>query len=179
MRILLAEDEEQLARVLKMAMEQSNYQVDAVGDGQKAVELSNKNAYDVIILDIMMPVKDGLEALKEIRARGDRTYIMMLTAMTEEDDRVNGLDLGADDYLTKPFSLKELLARLRSLERRTKEYSDEKLQFADLHLVWTTDDEADTEEVWINICYLRQKLQSIQSKAKIVGEKGGPYRLAG
>lgn len=221
MRILLAEDEEQLARVLKMAMEQSDYQVDAVGDGQKAVELSNKNAYDVIILDIMMPVKDGLEALKEIRARGDRTHIMMLTAMTEEDDRVNGLDLGADDYLTKPFSLKELLARLRSLERRTKEYSDEKLQFADLHLdsneqvlessnsislsreetqmleyfilnagklltaadllhhVWTTDDEADTEEVWINICYLRQKLQSIQSKAKIVGEKGGPYRLAG
>ena len=222
MRILLAEDEEQLARVLKMAMEQSNYQVDAVNNGQEAVELSKKNAYDIIILDIMMPVKDGLEALKEIRAGGDRTYIMMLTAMSEEDDRVNGLDSGADDYLTKPFSLKELLARLRSLERRTNDYNDENLEFADLHLdsneqvlessnsislsreetrmleyfilnsgkklttadlinhVWNAgDNEADPEEVWINICYLRQKLQSIQSKAKIIGEKGGPYLLEG
>lgn len=221
MRILLAEDEEQLARVLKMAMEQSGYQVDAVNNGQDAIDLSKENAYDAIILDIMMPIKNGIEALTEMRARGDRTYVMMLTAMAEEDDRVNGLDKGADDYLTKPFSLKELLARLRSLERRTKEYSDEDLQFADLHLdsneqvlesgnsislsreetqmleyfilnagkkltttdllnhVWSTNDEADAEEVWINICYLRQKLQSIQSKTKITGEKGGPYSLEG
>lgn len=169
----------------------------------------------------MMPIKNGIEALKEIRARGDRTYIMMLTAMAEEDDRVNGLDSGADDYLTKPFSLKELLARLRSLERRAKDYSDGDLEFADLHLdsdkqvlessnsislsreetqmlgyfilnagkkltadnllnhVWSADDEADTEDVWINICYLRQKFQSIQSKVKISGEKGGPYSLEG
>ncbi|WP_407366648.1 response regulator transcription factor [Limosilactobacillus vaginalis] len=221
MRILLAEDEEQLARVLKMAMEQSGYQVDAVENGQAAVELSQKNAYDAIILDIMMPIKNGIEALKEIRARGDRTYIMMLTAMAEEDDRVNGLDSGADDYLTKPFSLKELLARLRSLERRAKDYGDGDLEFADLHLysdeqvlessnsislsreetqmlgyfilnagkkltaddllnhVWSADDEADAEDVWINICYLRQKFQSIQSTVKIIGEKGGPYSLEG
>ena len=216
MRILLAEDEEQLARVLKMAMEQSGYQVDAVENGQAAVELSQKNAYDAIILDIMMPIKNGIEALKEIRARGDRTYIMMLTAMAEEDDRVNGLDSGADDYLTKPFSLKELLARLRSLERRAKDYGDGDLEFADLHLdsdeqvlessnsislsreetqmlgyfilnagkkltaddllnhVWSAVDEADAEDVWINICYLWQKFQSIQSTVKIMGEKGGP-----
>ena len=221
MRILLAEDEEQLARVLKMAMEQSGYQVDAVENGQAAVELSQKNAYDAIILDIMMPIKNGIEALKEIRARGDRTYIMMLTAMAEEDDRVNGLDSGADDYLTKPFSLKELLARLRSLERRAKDYGDGDLEFADLHLdsdeqvlessnsislsreetqmlgyfilnagkkltaddllnhVWSADDEAGAEDVWINICYLRQKFQSIQSTVKIIGEKGGPYSLEG
>ena len=221
MRILLAEDEEQLARVLKMAMEQSGYQVDAVENGQAAVELSQKNAYDAIILDIMMPIKNGIEALKEIRARGDRTYIMMLTAMAEEDDRVNGLDSGADDYLTKPFSLKELLARLRSLERRAKDYGDGDLEFADLHLdsdeqvlessnsislsreetqmlgyfilnagkkltaddllnhVWSADDEADAEDVWINICYLGQKFQSIQSTVKIIGEKGGPYSLEG
>lgn len=221
MRILLAEDEEQLARVLKMAMEQSGYQVDAVENGQAAVELSQKNAYDAIILDIMMPIKNGIEALKEIRARGDRTYIMMLTAMAEEDDRVNGLDSGADDYLTKPFSLKELLARLRSLERRAKDYGDGDLEFADLHLdsdeqvlessnsislsreetqmlgyfilnagkkltaddllnhVWSADDEADAEDVWINICYLSQKFQSIQSTVKIIGEKGGPYSLEG
>lgn len=90
MRILLAEDEAQLARVLKLAMTNTGYQVDAVDNGQKAVELAQKNAYDVMILDIMMPVKDGVTALKEIRARGDRTYVIMLTAMTEVDDRVNG-----------------------------------------------------------------------------------------
>lgn len=114
MRILVAEDEQQLAKVLKTAMMASGYQVDVVNDGQAAIDSAKKNAYDVIILDIMMPVKTGLEALKEIRASGNRTYVMMLTAMGEEDDRVNGLDTGADDYLTKPFSLKELLARLRS-----------------------------------------------------------------
>jgi DNA-binding response OmpR family regulator len=119
MRILLAEDEEQLARVLKMAMTSSGYTVDAVDNGQKAVDLAKENAYDVIILDIMMPVKDGITALKEIRESGNQTYVIMLTAMAEVDDRVNGLDSGADDYITKPFSLKELLARLRSLERRT------------------------------------------------------------
>lgn len=106
MRILLAEDEAQLARVLKLAMTNTGYQVDAVDDGQKAVDLAQKNAYDVIILDIMMPVKDGVTALKEIRASGDRTYVIMLTAMAEVDDRVNGLDAGADDYITKPFSAK-------------------------------------------------------------------------
>ena len=111
MRILLAEDEEQLARVLKLAKE---------------------NAYDVMILDIMMPVKTGLEALKEIRASGHRTYVMMLTAMAEVDDKVTGLDAGADDYMTKPFSLKELLARLRSLERRNDELDKDVLQFGDL-----------------------------------------------
>ena len=92
MKILLAEDEQQLSRVLKMAMEKSGYQVDAVDNGQKAVDQAKENAYDVIILDIMMPVKTGIEALKEIRAQGNQTYVMMLTAMAEEDDKVNGLD---------------------------------------------------------------------------------------
>ena len=98
------------------------------------MDLAAANAYDVMILDIMMPVKSGLDALRELRARGDRTYVIMLTAMAEEDDRVTGLDTGADDYLTKPFSLKELLACLRSLERRVKNYDDQDLAFADLHL---------------------------------------------
>ena len=132
MRILLAEDEEQLARVLKLAMEKAGYTVDQVADGQSAVDLAKENAYDVMILDIMMPVKTGLEALKEIRASGDRTYVMMLTAMAEVDDKVTGLDAGADDYMTKPFSLKELLARLRSLERRNDELDKDVLQFGDL-----------------------------------------------
>ncbi|WP_251547699.1 response regulator transcription factor [Limosilactobacillus caecicola] len=132
MHILLAEDEAQLSRVLKLAMEKSGYTVDAAADGQQAVDLAKKNAYDVMIFDIMMPKKTGLEALREIRATGDRTYVMMLTAMTEVDDKVTGLDAGADDYMTKPFSLKELLARLRSLERRNEELDDDVLSFGDL-----------------------------------------------
>ena len=111
MKILLAEDEEQLSRVLVAAMKSVNYDVDAVFNGRDAVELAKKNSYDVIILDIMMPIMDGITALKQIRKSGDKTYVLMLTAKAEIDDRVTGLDSGADDYLTKPFSLKELLAR--------------------------------------------------------------------
>ncbi|KXT76591.1 response regulator transcription factor [Streptococcus sp. DD12] len=118
MRILFAEDEAQMSRVVTTALSHEGYVVDAVFDGQKAVDLSQAHAYDVVILDIMMPKKTGLEALKEIRASGNTSHIIMLTAMAEIDDRVLGLDAGADDYLTKPFSLKELLARLRSMNRR-------------------------------------------------------------
>lgn len=113
-------------------MENAGYVVDKVEDGQSAVDLAKENAYDVIILDIMMPVKNGLDALTEIRATGDRTYVMMLTAMSEVDDKVTGLDAGADDYMTKPFSLKELLARLRSLERRNEELDKDVLELGDL-----------------------------------------------
>lgn len=219
MRILVAEDEQQLARVLSAAMTASGYQVDVVGDGQAAVDQATQNAYDVIILDIMMPIKNGIEALKEIRAAGNRTYVMMLTAMGEEDDRVNGLDAGADDYLTKPFSLKELLARLRSRQRRDDKYEDPVMEFGDLTLDgkeqslashnsisltnkesrllqyfilnagkelsvdellsrgWDDEEAADQEDLWINISYLRQKLQAIQSKVTIRGEKTGPYMI--
>lgn len=221
MRILVAEDEQQLSHVLSSAMTASGYQVDIANNGQEAVEQAKENAYDVIILDIMMPVKSGLEALKEIRATGNRTYIMMLTAMGEEDDKVTGLDTGADDYLTKPFSLKELLARLRSRQRRDDSYQVDVLEFGDLTLngndqslesrnsisltnrenrllqyfilnankelsvnelishVWDENDTADQEDLWINICYLRQKLQAIQSQVTISGEKTGPFMIAG
>lgn len=128
MKILLEEDEEQLSRVLTAAMQHEGYEVDAVYDGQAAVEHSKQAAYDVMILDIMMPVKTGIEALKEIRQSGNKTHIIMLTAMSEIDDRVTGLDAGADDYLTKPFSLKELLARLRSMSRRVETFTPNLLQ---------------------------------------------------
>ena len=220
MRILVAEDEQQLSHVLSSAMTASGYQVDIANNGQEAVEQAKENAYDVIILDIMMPVKSGLEALKEIRATGNRTYIMMLTAMGEEDDKVTGLDAGADDYLTKPFSLKELLARLRSRQRRDESYQVDVLESGDLTLngndqsleshnsisltnrenrllqyfilnankelsanelinhVWDENETADQEDLWINICYLRQKLQAIQSQVTISGEKTGPFMIA-
>ncbi|EHJ57148.1 hypothetical protein HMPREF9318_00256 [Streptococcus urinalis FB127-CNA-2] len=127
MKILLAEDELQMSNVLTTAMTHQGYEVDAVYDGQAAVDLAMTNPYDIMIFDIMMPVKIGIEALKEIRSSGNKTHIIMLTAMAEVDDRVTGLDAGADDYLTKPFSLKELLARLRSMERRVESFTPKHL----------------------------------------------------
>ncbi|HFH8018122.1 TPA: response regulator transcription factor [Streptococcus agalactiae] len=118
MRVLIAEDEEQMSRVLSTAISHQGYVVDVAYDGQTAIDLANQNAYDV-----MMPVKTGVEAVKEIRQSGNKSHIIMLTAMAEIDDRVTGLDAGADDYLTKPFSLKELLARLRSMSRRLEDFT--------------------------------------------------------
>ncbi|MCC7667154.1 response regulator transcription factor [Liquorilactobacillus satsumensis] len=134
MRILLAEDEKQLSKVLVTALNSRGYSVVPVYDGQEAVEKASQGVYDLMIFDIMMPLLTGIEALKRIRAAGDQTYVIMLTAMSEVDDKVTGLDAGADDYLTKPFSLKELLARLRSLERRTEDYGNDVLNFGDITL---------------------------------------------
>ena len=133
MNILLAEDEKQLSRALVTAMQATGYHVDPAYNGQEAVDLAGQRAYDVIILDIMMPKLNGIEALKQLRQTGNKTYVIMLTAMAEIDDKVTGLDAGADDYLTKPFSLKELLA-LRSLERRSEDYQEDVLNFADITL---------------------------------------------
>ncbi len=118
MKILVAEDEIQMNRVLTTALTHEGYDVDSVYDGQAAIDMANENAYDVMVMDIMMPVKSGIEAVQEIRQTGNQSHIIMLTAMAEVDDRVTGLDAGADDYLTTPFSFKELLARLRSMSRR-------------------------------------------------------------
>ncbi|MGT2883806.1 response regulator transcription factor [Streptococcus ferus] len=134
LKILLAEDEEQLSRVYTAALSHQGYDVDQASNGQEAVDLAQENPYDLMILDIMMPVKTGLEALKEIREKGDKTHVIMLTAMSEIDDRVTGLDAGADDYLTKPISLKELLARLRSMERRFDSYDDKVLTYGQVSL---------------------------------------------
>ena len=134
MNILLAEDEKQLSRALVTAMQATGYHVDPAYNGQEAVDLAGQRAYDVFILDIMMPKLNGIEALKQLRQTGNKTYVIMLTAMAEIDDKVTGLDAGADDYLTKPFSLKELLARLRSLERRSEDYQEDVLNFADITL---------------------------------------------
>ncbi|EJN93787.1 response regulator transcription factor [Streptococcus ratti] len=132
--ILLAEDEEQLSRVYTAALEHQGYRVDQVYNGQDAVKKANDNVYDVFILDIMMPVKTGLEALREIRANGDSTHAIMLTAMSEIEDKVTGLEAGADDYLTKPISLKELLARMASLERRLDSFTDKILTLGSVKL---------------------------------------------
>lgn len=127
MRLLLAEDEQELSRVLCAALKLQDYEVDAVFDGEAAVEKAAANAYDCMVLDIMMPKKDGITALREIRAAGCVTPVLLLTAKAELDDRVTGLDAGADDYLTKPFAIRELLARLRSITRRRTVYAPVRL----------------------------------------------------
>lgn len=116
-RILIADDEKELARAVGMILKYSNYEVDIVENGRQAVEKANENDYDVIILDVMMPIMDGIEALKEMRKNNIKTPILLLTAKSQIDDKVEGLDSGANDYLTKPFDKKELLARLRALAR--------------------------------------------------------------
>ena len=134
MRILLAEDERELSRVLVAALQLQGYEVDAVEAGEAAVLSAHTHVYDAMILDIMMPKKDGLTALSEIRAAGSVTPVLMLTAKAELSDRVAGLDAGADDYLTKPFAIREMLARLRAITRRSSGYTPSKLSLGRLTL---------------------------------------------
>ena len=118
MRLLLAEDEKDLSRALITILKRNNYSADAVYDGEAALEYLETNNYDGLILDLMMPKKDGLTVLKTIRAQGNPVPVLLLTAKSEIDDRVTGLDAGANDYMEKPFHLQELEARIRSLTRR-------------------------------------------------------------
>lgn len=117
MRILLAEDERDLSAVIKKVLEMSHYEVTQAFDGVQALEKMHSSRFDCLILDVMMPRMDGFQVLRLLRGEGDRTPILMLTARAEVDDKVLGLDSGADDYLTKPFQVKELLARIRVLLR--------------------------------------------------------------
>ena len=134
MRLLLAEDEKALAKALKAILERSNNSVDAVYDGEAALEYMAAGNYDGIILDIMMPKKDGLTVLKEIRKKGSKIPVLLLTAKGEVDDKVEGLDAGANDYLTKPFHAKELLARLRAMTRVQMESEDSQLKAGNVTL---------------------------------------------
>ena len=124
-KILMAEDEKELNRALKTILEFSGYEVKSTFNGKEAVDATKEDNFDVIILDVMMPVMDGLEALKEMRESGVNTPIIMLTAKPTVDDKVEGLDNGADDYITKPFDKKELLARIR-VQIRTNQEKKEK-----------------------------------------------------
>ena len=219
MKILLAEDTRDLNRVITVALQHEGYEVDPVYDGEEASAHAFQNGYDLIVLDIMMPKKSGIEVLREIRSANSVTPVLLLTARAEVDDRVSGLDAGADDYLTKPFAMKELLARVRAMTRRKAEYGAGELKFGDLTLdadkfeltsensirlsvkeyellqtlilhpdrdldngyllerVWNNAPDATSDTVWLYISYLRGKLTSIASSVKILGERGGSYRL--
>ncbi|MBR1747129.1 MAG: response regulator transcription factor [Clostridia bacterium] len=134
MRLLLAEDEIELSNALVTVLKRNNYTVDAVYDGEEATDYLMTDVYDAVILDIMMPKKDGISVLKDLRRSGNRVPVMLLTAKAEIDDRVEGLDAGADDYLPKPFSMKELLARVRALCRRQTELQENVLSFSNMTL---------------------------------------------
>lgn len=134
MKILLAEDTLDLNKVITSMLEMQGFVVDSAVDGAQALELALSNGYDGIILDIMMPKMNGLEVLKEIRRRNIVTPVLMLTAKAEVDDRVEGLDAGADDYLTKPFAMKELMARVKAMTRRGSQYAAKELSFGDITL---------------------------------------------
>ncbi len=134
MRLLLAEDEQALSRALTAILERSNYSVDAVYDGQQALDFLAADNYDAVILDVMMPKVDGITVLKELRARGSLIPVIMLTAKSEIDDKILGLDSGANDYLTKPFNARELLARIRAITRVQTAQACSTLQFGNVTL---------------------------------------------
>lgn len=134
MRLLLAEDEKELSKALCAILKHNNYSVDAVYNGQDALDYGLAENYDGIILDLMMPKKNGLEVLSELRSAGISTPVIILTAKSEVEDRILGLDTGADDYLTKPFNMGELLARIRALTRRRAEFSPNILSLGNITL---------------------------------------------
>jgi DNA-binding response OmpR family regulator len=134
MRILVVEDEHRIAQAIKEGLEQESYAVDVEYDGESGYNAAQAGEYDLIILDVMMPIMDGVEVCKKLRADGIHVPILMLTAKDQERDIIKGLDRGADDYLTKPFSFDILLARIRSLLRRPQNALSEILQIADLSL---------------------------------------------
>ena len=141
-RVLVAEDDRAVRDSIERALAFEGYDVQTASDGVEALDHLKQDTPDAIVLDVMMPRVDGLGVCRELRARGDRTPILILTARHKVADRVSGLDAGADDYLVKPFALEELLARLRALLRRTSQSADGALQVADLRL------DPATREVW-------------------------------
>lgn len=134
MRLLLAEDEKALSSALQVILKHNNYSVDAVYNGQDAYVYIMAGLYDGVILDVMMPKMDGFTVLSKIRAEGCDVPVIMLTAKAEIDDKINGLDLGADDYLAKPFETKELLARIRAITRRKSEAVSADMKYGDCTL---------------------------------------------
>ena len=134
MKILLAEDEIDLNNIITKYLKKNGYSIDSVFDGEEALDYLRYGEYDLVILDIMMPKVDGFEVIKKLRDKGNHTSVLMLTARDSADDKVKGLDLGADDYIVKPFDFNELMARIRAVVRRKYGNSSNKLVIGDLIL---------------------------------------------
>ncbi len=134
MKLLIVEDEIHLAQALQEILEKQGYSVDVVHDGQTGLAYAKEDVYDLVFLDIMLPKMNGIEVLRKLREAKIQTPILMLTAKDEVEDKVTGLDCGADDYLTKPFATKELLARARALLRRKGEVIGDSVPYGDIEL---------------------------------------------
>ena len=134
MKILLVDDEIQLTSALKVILAKNNYSVDCANDGETGLDMALTGIYDVIVLDVMMPKLSGFEVVKELRKNKTSTPIIMLSAKGESTDKIEGLNLGADDYLSKPFNTNELIARINALTRRKAEFTGDNLTFGDLTL---------------------------------------------
>ena len=203
MRILICEDEIDLADGLSTILKGNKYSVDVVYDGEEALNYLEAENYDAVILDIMMPKVDGITVLKTIRENGNSIPVIMLTAKSQLDDKIIGLDSGADDYLTKPFEVKELLARLRAITRRKDNVTDNVLTFGNITLnrttfelssqkesfkftisadtfmdkIWGYDTDSDISVVWVYISYLRKKLAKMEANVEIKVTRNVGYSL--
>ncbi|MCX7857413.1 MAG: response regulator transcription factor [Deltaproteobacteria bacterium] len=134
MKVLLIEDEEKLCELMRKGLEEEGYEVDIASDGKTGLDLLSTKTYDIVLLDLMIPEIDGLEVLRLMRKKGIETPVLIITAKTSKEDVVKGLDLGSDDYLTKPFSFEELLARMRALLRRSKMRDSRIVEYKELKL---------------------------------------------
>jgi DNA-binding response OmpR family regulator len=174
MRILLVEDEPRMAKVIAKGLREQTYAVDVAQDGDVGLYQTTINDYDLIVLDVLLPQRDGFEVCRELRSRGDSTPVLMLTARGAIDDRLTGFDAGADDYLTKPFSFRELLARIRALLRRDSQLRPDVLKIADLlvdsasHRVSRDDrDVTLTAKEYALLEYLARRAGELVSRAEI------------
>lgn len=134
MKLLLVEDDHRISTVIRKGLEQEGYIVDVAFNGEAGLEMALSNGFDVVVLDLMLPLMDGMEVCKNLRAANNQTPVLMLTAKAEVSDKVNGLTIGADDYLSKPFAFEELLARIKALARRTRKQQAEIMKIKDLEL---------------------------------------------
>jgi DNA-binding response OmpR family regulator len=174
MRILLVEDEPRMANVIAKGLREQSYAVDVAQDGDAGLYQTSINDYDAIILDVLLPQRNGFEVCRELRERGNATPILMLTARAAIDDRLTGFDAGADDYLTKPFSFRELLARIRALLRRDSQLLPEVLEIEDLivdsasHRVLRAGSEVQlTAKEYALLEYLTRRAGQLVSRAEI------------
>lgn len=171
MQVLIVEDDIRLAQALGQILEENHYQVDLVHDGDQGLAYAESGSYDVIILDVMLPRKSGLEVVAELRRANVATPVLMLTARTTVQDKITGLDSGADDYMTKPFSPAELLAHLRALTRRQGQVMFEKIDFGDISLNLESHDLSCGSKS-INLSYKEFSIANIliSSKGQIVSK---------
>ena len=174
MRLLLVEDYPPLQKSLTKGLREAGFAVDVTGDGEEGLWYALSNTYDAIILDLMLPGMDGLTVLKRLRAKGRKTHVLILTARADVPERVEGLDLGADDYLTKPFAFEELLARVRALVRREYDQKAPQLRIGDLRIdtaaqrVWRGERQITlTSREYALLAYLVRRLDDVVTRSDI------------